>query len=128
MNRDTLIRHLENGLIHYHNLCLFIRWSAQSAFTDFGRESLITLRLNYNLPVAISVLVPLHLSIRIHSRIKAGQFLSTDPFVSQAARNLTASRSTSVTSFKSSMIRSRSCSRSLVRGSTCSDRIRPLNA
>jgi hypothetical protein len=89
----------------------------------------LPLTLNYNFSVATTfMLASIDLSRRIHSRTKAGQFLSTDPFVSQAARNLIASGATIVTSFKSSAICPRSCSSRLARYRTCSDRIRPLNA
>jgi hypothetical protein len=56
----------------------------------------------------------------IHSRRKAGQFLNSMPLSSQAARNVTTSRSTSVTSTRSSIApRHSSPSNSLI-VSTCS--------
>ena len=45
------------------------------------------------------------LVVVIHSRMYAGQFLSTIPFVSHRERKATASRLTRVTSFKSKTIR-----------------------
>src|SRR5215467_2435145 len=45
------------------------------------------------------------LVVVIHSRMYAGQFLSTIPFVSHRERKTTASRLTRVTSFKSKTIR-----------------------
>ncbi len=69
------------------------------------------------------------LSLAIHSRMYAGQFWSLMPSVSQPARNLTASRSTSLRSFK---FRTRlwlfdSSRKTLCSSAKASGSIRPIN-
>jgi hypothetical protein len=69
------------------------------------------------------------LSRSIHSRIYAGQFSSCTPLASQRARYFTASRFTSVTSFKSKTKRRSTVSKEQTRcnSSKCSASIRPLS-
>src|SRR5258708_23568816 len=64
-------------------------------------------------------------SLSIHSRTYAGQFSSFMPSASQLLRNLTASRSASLTSRKSRMM-FRSRSKSSFSSGTCAASIRPL--
>jgi hypothetical protein len=66
------------------------------------------------------------LSLVTHSRIYAGQFLSSAPFNSLSARSLMASRSTRRTSLRSMATTLLSCSSNLRKSSTSFPVIRPL--